>query len=156
MLKTCPSCQSKAMEPSTTELTRKIGGVSFKAEVPVDRCSICDEWYVSHEDGHRFDVAVARGLSEHGIATPDAFKFMRKATGLRAVDLAELIGVTPETVSRWETGKVPVERRALALLQALVADHAEGTTATLDRLRALSSHGKRKRKRKPQAIRVAL
>ncbi len=152
MLETCPSCQEKAMRPGTTELTRKIGGITFKAEVPVELCGSCGEWYVSHEDGHRFDVAVARALGAHAIGTPDAFKFMRKATGLRAVDLAELIGVTPETVSRWETGKVSVERRALALLQALVTEHAEGTTATLDRLRALAG----KKKRKPRAVRVAL
>ncbi len=152
MLETCPSCRENAVGPGTTELTRELGGVTFKAEVPVNLCDACGEWYVSHEDGRRFEVAVARGVAEHGIGTPDAYKFMRKATGLRAVDLAVLIGVTPETISRWETGKVPVERRALALLQALVTEHAEGTTATLDRLRALAGN----KKHKPKSVRVAL
>jgi transcriptional regulator with XRE-family HTH domain len=62
---------------------------------------------------------------------------MRKAIGVRAVEFAELLDVTHETVSRWEHGHLPVERRAAALLSAMVIDKLEGRTSTLDRLRAL-------------------
>jgi transcriptional regulator with XRE-family HTH domain len=63
---------------------------------------------------------------------------MRKALGLRAADLAGLLGVAAETVSRWETGQRDVDRGALALVGGLVVDRLEGSTATLDRLRALA------------------
>ena len=152
MLEKCPSCQAKKMRPGKAELTRTLGGVTFKAKVPVERCGACKEWYVSYDDGRRFEIAVALAVANQGLDSADAFKFMRKATELLAVELAELLAVTPETVSRWETGKVPVERRALALLQALVADYADGSTATLDRLRALAS----RKKRPKRAVRVAL
>ena len=152
MLEKCPNCQSEKMKPGTADLARELGGVTFKAKVPVERCGACKEWYVSHDNGRRFEIAVALAVEAQGLDSADAFKFMRKATELRAVDMAELLAVTPETVSRWETGKVPVDRRALALLQALVTDYAGGSTVTLDRLRALSN-----RKRRPKrAVRVAL
>jgi len=140
------------MKPGRADITRKLGGVTFKAQVPVERCGACKEWFVSYDEGRRFEVAVALAVVDHGSDAPDAFKFMRKAIELRAADLAELLAVTPETVSRWETGKVPVERRALALLQTLVVEYARGVTDTLDRLRALSSG----HKRKLRAVRVAL
>jgi transcriptional regulator with XRE-family HTH domain len=63
---------------------------------------------------------------------------MRKALGLRATDLAELLDVTPETVSRWETDRVPLDRGALATLGALLRDARAGSTATLDHLRTLA------------------
>lgn len=152
MLEKCPSCHAKKMKPGTADLTRNIGGVTFKAKVPVERCGACKEWFVSHDDGRRFEIAVALAVATQGLDSADSFKFMRKAMELRAVDLAELLAVTPETVSRWETGKVPVERRALALLQSLVVEYADGSTDTLDRLRALAS----RKKRPKRAVRVAL
>jgi hypothetical protein len=38
-----------------------------------------------------FELAVAERLASLGLRTGAAFKFMRKALGLRAVDLAELL-----------------------------------------------------------------
>jgi transcriptional regulator with XRE-family HTH domain len=72
-----------------------------------------------------------------GPATGEAFRFMRKVLGIPAIELAELLDVAPETVSRWENGKLPIERRALALLASMVLDRVEGVTTTLERLRSL-------------------
>ena len=152
-MESCPSCKVVGkMRRDTAELKRELGGVTFKAKVAVERCGACKEWFVAFEEGRRFELAVALAVVEHGLSSADAFKFMRKTTELRGADLAGLLAVTPETVSRWETGKVPVERRALALLQALVAEQARGSTVTLDRLKALSAV----KRRKPRAVRVAL
>jgi putative zinc finger/helix-turn-helix YgiT family protein len=150
--KKCPGCGTRTIRPGRAELTRTVGGLTLTGEVEVERCDSCGEWSVGYAEGRRFDLAVALALVEHGVDAADAFKFMRKTTGLRASDLAALLGVTPETVSRWETGKVAVERRALALLQAIVTDHAAGVSTTLDRLRAMTGH----RRRPPKTIRVAL
>jgi transcriptional regulator with XRE-family HTH domain len=67
----------------------------------------------------------------------ETFKFMRKALGLRAVDIAELLDVAAETLSRWETGQRPVDRASWIAVSAMVLDKLEGRTTTLDRLKAL-------------------
>ncbi len=82
-------------------------------------------------------LLVASQLLGMGIANGEAFRFMRKALGLRAADLAGMLGVDAATVSRWETGKVPVDRAALATLAAAATERLDGRDATLERLRAL-------------------
>jgi transcriptional regulator with XRE-family HTH domain len=62
---------------------------------------------------------------------------MRKAIGLSATALAELLDVSMETVSRWEHGTRDAPLPAVAALGAMVLDHAAGSSATADRLRAL-------------------
>jgi transcriptional regulator with XRE-family HTH domain len=59
--------------------------------------------------------------------------------GLRAADLAELLDVAAETVSRWENAQRTVDRPAWVALSAMVLDRIEGGTRTLDRLRTLRS-----------------
>ncbi len=62
---------------------------------------------------------------------------MRKAAGLRALDLARLIGVDVATISRWETDKIAIDRATLATLGSLVRDRIAGTAATLEHLRSM-------------------
>ena len=88
----------------------------------------------------RINLWVADELAGAGLASGEAFRFMRKALGLKATDLSELVYTTPETISRWETGKLdPIDPNALALLGALVADRIHGRETLRDRLRALRS-----------------
>lgn len=53
------------------------------------------------------------------------FRAMRRAAGITARGLADLLGVAPETVSHWERGRLPVPRMAFALLRMLALDAAE-------------------------------
>ncbi len=46
-------------------------------------------------------------------------KLVRKAAGLKATELADLLGVTPETVSRWECGRSEIPRAAVYVLVEL-------------------------------------
>src|SRR5438067_2209433 len=69
-------------------------------------------------------------------------RWLRKAAGLKAVRLAELLDVTPRQVSRWENGRKPLERRAVALVSALAIEQTEGKTATRAILEALAARNK--------------
>jgi DNA-binding transcriptional regulator YiaG len=84
-----------------------------------------------------FDLAVAGKLARAGITDGEAIKFMRKAVGLSAVALAELLDTSPETVSRWERGVSRMDRAAFAILAGIVLEKADHRSETLDRLRAL-------------------
>jgi transcriptional regulator with XRE-family HTH domain len=86
---------------------------------------------------------------EHGASDGAAFKFMRKAIGMKATDLAALLGVAAETISRWETGQREVDRTALAALAGLVVDELEGHTKVISILRALQNPRK-----PPKSIRI--
>ncbi|HWV37398.1 MAG TPA: hypothetical protein VN033_02860 [Vulgatibacter sp.] len=135
----CPSCGSAELEDAEVELEREVCGRRFKATGLALRCGRCGEEVVQFGVLGMFDLAIAADLAQRGPPSAEAFRFMRKAIALPAKELADLLAVTPETVSRWENDKLPVERRALALLSSIVLDKVEGRTATLERLRALAA-----------------
>ncbi len=99
-------------------------------------CEGCDETYIAAEEAMRFDLRVARELGSRGAATGETFRFVRKALGMQADDLAGLLGVSAETVARWEHGERPADRAALTVLGALVADKLDGRATTMRLLRA--------------------
>ena len=132
----CVTCDDGQMMRSAVEIRREVGDHVFIATVPGHRCNACGEVQLEGADIARFEREVARTLAESGVASGDAFRWMRKALDLRAIDVAELFSVTPETISRWETGRVDPDRSALALLGLMVMDQARGSTATADSLRA--------------------
>jgi putative zinc finger/helix-turn-helix YgiT family protein len=136
-MRRCVFCKSDRLVSTVADETVEVVGRFFTATVPVTRCEGCGETYVSGPVLERLELTVAQSLAELGIATPEAFRFARKALGLRLADLAELLDVRLETVSRWETGKVPVDRCAFATLAAMVTDELEGRAErTANRLRA--------------------
>jgi transcriptional regulator with XRE-family HTH domain len=72
---------------------------------------------------------MARGLRDGS-----TFKFIRKALGLRASELGDLLDVSPETISRWENSHRAAERSVWNTLADLVSDKLRGKRTTLDRL----------------------
>lgn len=133
----CIQCDAGRLRKSQAEHRVEVGDFVFEVTVPAQSCAKCAERYVHHDVLERADLVISAWLADHGVRTREAFRFMRKAIGMRAVDLATLLEVTPETVSRWERGALSVEPRAIALLGALVQDALEGRTTTVERLRAL-------------------
>jgi len=90
-----------------------------------------------------FERAITLELARGGEVGPEGFRWLRKAAGLKAVRLAELLDVTPMQVSRWENGRKPLERRAVALVSALALEQLEGKAATRAVLEALAASKKR-------------
>jgi putative zinc finger/helix-turn-helix YgiT family protein len=90
----------------------------------VSRCAGCGQSEVAIPAVEELHKAIARTIIlKRARLVPEEVRFLRKHLGLRGVDLARRMGVSPETVSRWETGKlvmgVPEER----LLRFLVSRH---------------------------------
>jgi DNA-binding transcriptional regulator YiaG len=83
------------------------------------RCSACGETLYDDEEVGRQDQELATALVERGVRTGSEFALVRKAAGFRAVEIAELFGVRPETVSRWEHGEGEIPRTAAFALAQL-------------------------------------
>jgi putative zinc finger/helix-turn-helix YgiT family protein len=103
----CPICGS-GMTSRRENFKYDACGLDYVTlvDIEVRRCSGCGEWeaVIPHmEDLHR---AIARTLAKqpsklHG----NEIRFMRTYLGLSGTDAAELLGVDPATLSRWETEK---------------------------------------------------
>lgn len=137
----CVNCNRKTLKKSSTIHRAVISGITFTGRVPAMECTECGESYVAIDDLGDFELAVSERIATLGVGTGESFKYMRKALGLRAIDLAELLGVAPETISRWENG-VP-EAHAFVLLGSMVADRIDGRDSTIKRLQAMQSPRKR-------------
>lgn len=140
-MRNCVECKGP-LRVDHSENHYTIGEVEIAVTVPARRCAECKTAYVSGPVSEAAELFVASQLLGRGIATGAAFRFMRKALGLRATDLADLLDIDAATVSRWETGKVPVDRAALATLSAAASERLEGHSHTIDSLRAVrEGHG---------------
>jgi putative zinc finger/helix-turn-helix YgiT family protein len=133
----CVTCGHLEMTPGMVDEAVPVGELIFSLRVPALVCPKCGENYLTADTMGQVDRLVAGALARDGVATSQAFRFMRKAIGLRAVELAELFAVTPETVSRWETGERAPAGEAVKLLALLVVEHLAGRSEALDYLRSL-------------------
>lgn len=144
----CEACPDGRLEPSGEErVTIALArcGVVASARVPGRRCGGCGRVLVEETVLAHAHLAVGCALADHGIQTGDVLRQMRKALGLRAVELARLLGVTPETVSHWETGRATPARGAFAAVAAMAEEAIDGRSSTRDRLAAFADERPRPR-----------
>lgn len=134
----CVTCGGKTLRDGVDRHEQRLGPQVFVAELPATICASCKESYVTSDTLLAFEGGVARHLAQHGPATGESFRFMRKSVGISAKDVAEMLATTPETISRWEKGAngVGVDLWAWSTLAAIVLDELAGKTATRDRLAA--------------------
>ena len=57
--------------------------------------------------------------------TPEELRTLRKQAGLTQEQLADLLSIDRMTVSRWETGKVPIDTITAIAIHAVVDAHLE-------------------------------
>ena len=138
----CPGCGKNAFEPANYAAGRDLDGRRFTGDVPARKCTSCGELLISGPGLGAFERAITLELARGGEVGPEGFRWLRKAAGLKAVRLAELLDVTPMQVSRWENGRKPLERRAVALVSALALEQVEGKAATRAVLEALATRKK--------------
>jgi DNA-binding transcriptional regulator YiaG len=146
-LKRCHACKSNALVDTDHADELQLGPYTFATAVAAQRCTACDEVTLSGAQLEHLDAAIVGSIVQNGLWCPETFKYCRKNAGLRAVDLAELLGVAAETLSRWENGHQPIDRNAYALLGGLVADHLAGRKETAERLHAMAHPPKKRQKR---------
>jgi len=82
-------------------------------------------------------MAVARVMDDFKLGGKE-FKFLRKAIGIKAVDLANFLSVAPETLSRWENDKEPISTNPERIMRVrtfhALRNKAPGVKADLDTL----------------------
>jgi DNA-binding transcriptional regulator YiaG len=113
MMTKCVQCGSEERVPADVPVSRALAGATFTATVAGEQCARCGATYAGQAALERVDQFVARDLAAAGVASGDALRFMRKVVGIPAREFAELLGVAPETVSRWENGQRAVDPTAL-------------------------------------------
>jgi putative zinc finger/helix-turn-helix YgiT family protein len=111
-------------------------------QVEVSRCPVCGETEVSipHIEALHRAIAVALVRKPARLASEE-IRFLRKYLGWSGVDFAAYIGVTPETVSRWEQGKTPMGTTADRLLRMLVVTRVPVEDYSADLLRGITAAG---------------
>ncbi|MSP61685.1 MAG: helix-turn-helix domain-containing protein [Myxococcales bacterium] len=124
MLNRCPNCNSKNLATRPIATSRSVAGHLFTAAVPGQTCCDCGEKVYAAADLARFDLATALALADAGETSGEAVRSMRKAAGVSAKKLAELLDVRPESVSRWENDRGKVDRATLAVLRQIIAERA--------------------------------
>ena len=113
----CPTCKQDTLAAWQGTITRM--GVEIVAHG--QHCSSCGEQLFDYEELGRQDALIADAIVERGVRTGAEFAFVRKSAGLKAIEVAELFGVRPETVSRWEHGESEIPRTAAYALGQLYA-----------------------------------
>jgi putative zinc finger/helix-turn-helix YgiT family protein len=97
------------------------------ANIEIRTCSECGEREVVIPKMEILHRMIARNLIKvPRLLPPEEIRFLRKWLGLSGLDFALVMGVRPETVSRWEhkDGKNPISPTADRLLRLLVANQA--------------------------------
>lgn len=141
-LSRCPACHSRDLVDAKIEHEIRVGPSAAWASIPAQLCKTCGEDYAEGPAILAAERLMAKVLGGYE-PTPDSFRFLRSVISLRSNELAELLGVAPETVSRWENGKAEIDRAAWLHLVNMIADLETGRTPTLDRLRdALKARGR--------------
>jgi YgiT-type zinc finger domain-containing protein len=139
-VKTCASCESNLLRSVEESVEIHVPGDRDGVLVKVDgvratRCEACGEVYTDGPDLGRAEVLAAFEAVRAGLRDGPTLNWARRALGLRASDLADLLDVAPETVSRWENGHRRAGRSVWNTVADLLADAAEGRTATVELLR---------------------
>lgn len=144
-MKRCELCGKNSVVRDHVPVTRVVGDVSFEIGVPANVCTACGERFLGAEAMKAADEAVALELARNGPATRESFRWMRSTIGLASNELAAMLHVAPESISRWENGQREVDYGAWLVVARLVIDRTIGSTETLRWLRNLDQTHPRRR-----------
>ena len=134
----CVICEGHpSMIPGKAPTHVIVGGITYKAELPAEICPKCHRPYFSMADEARFEQSVALRVALDCVPHPEGVRVMRKALGLSTVELSKLMDTVQESISRWETGKRPLDKKVYAVLCLLTADSLLGSKQVVGMLKKL-------------------
>lgn len=107
----CPACDGQLIDGATIALEEMVAGTRFRVTIAGRKCRGCGESFASGELVAKKELLIAERLLRRP-ASGEALKYARKALGLRAADLAEMLERDAATISRWETGRGAIDRAA--------------------------------------------
>ncbi|MHB8382050.1 MAG: type II TA system antitoxin MqsA family protein [Candidatus Binataceae bacterium] len=118
----CPSCGFSVLKKRAT-LSLPIDGES--TAVPSTShltCLKCGEVVLRFRDAKRLhEDAIAIYRKTHGLLSADEIRALRERSSLTQADLARLLRLGGNTVSRWESGR-NVQTAAMDMLLRLIRD----------------------------------
>jgi putative zinc finger/helix-turn-helix YgiT family protein len=86
------------------------------------RCPKCDEVVLRFGDAGRLrEDAIEIYRKKHGLLSADELRAMRERFGLTQAELARLLRLGANTISRWESGR-NVQTEAMEMLLRLIRD----------------------------------
>lgn len=158
----CPNCLTPTIVPTVIDYTASVkqDGVVHELHLPaleVPRCSTCNETIITTAVDEKINEALRAKLR---LLTPTQMRERIKELGLQQQELAERLGVAPETISRWLNGYL-IQSRAMdnllrvyfalpAVRKALTGENQDpglgtGSGSRKTKLVAKRSTGKKKR-----------
>ncbi len=133
----CHKCRGADIESVPYKDVHKVAGRTFTVEINALSCTACGEIVIPGDSLKASDMVVAEDIAMNGPVCGETFRFLRKALNMTAAELAILLEVAPETISRWEKDARNIDHAAWINLGSLVLDTAAGNTATAARMQAL-------------------
>lgn len=93
--------------------------------VDILKCSDCGEEELLIPNIEKLHEIIANEIAvQKNKLLPEEIKYLRTFLGFSGVDFSKKIGVSPETVSRWEKGQVNMKESTERLLRVLVLSNA--------------------------------
>lgn len=118
----CPTCGTKMVE-KTGPLRLSVNGERIRvSSIEHFKCPKCGETMFSLQEGMRGSLE-ARSIyrEKYGLLSPDEISGIRKKFGLTQAELARLLRLGANTVSRWETGR-NVQSAAMDTVLRMIRD----------------------------------
>lgn len=118
----CPSCGT-LMTETHGRLQVPVNGESVAVPSAKHlRCPKCDEIVLRFQDAKRLqEDAIALYRKQHGLISADEIRALRERFELTQAELARLLQLGANTVSRWESGR-NVQTAAMDMLLRLIRD----------------------------------
>ena len=118
----CPACGTTMIEKRGT-LRLPVNGEEIAVPSAAHlSCPKCGEVMLRFQDAKRLGQdAIAFYRKKHGLLSADGIRAIREHFNLTQVDLARLLRLGANTVSRWESGR-NVQTAAMDILLRLIRD----------------------------------
>jgi YgiT-type zinc finger domain-containing protein len=136
-MQSCMQCGARRIARTKKDQVYTVGGSSFVVETPAFSCRRCRATFMMGPTLERAEREIACAIALRAPITGEGFRYMRRALAMRAADLAALLNVTAETVSRWENEQRTIDTNAWISVGSLLLEHSGRPPSTHARLTAL-------------------